>query len=231
MISAQSTVLPRYLGQHGVNYHEDVCAVPARLYDAVARLRAEKFQPYVKPVDRVLEYGVGLGYNLSALRCAEKVGFDVGEHLAAPLRERGMPFSTSTAMYPDGYFDAVICHHVIEHVSDPWRVLGEIRRLVRRGGTLVLNVPYEKERRYRTYHSDDRNGHLYSWNVQTLGALVCAAGWSVESLKLPLFGYDRFAAVVADRLGLGDRAYRLIRRGLLILRPGYEIQAVLKNTA
>lgn len=227
----EHAVLPRYLGQYGKDYHEEVCAVPESLYGAVSRLRAQKFHPHLSASDRVLEYGVGLGYNLAALCCTEKVGFDVGEHLRESLAARGIAFSTSTEQYADGSFDAVLCHHVLEHVPQPWQVLTEIHRLVKAGGKLLLYVPYEKERRYRGFRLDDKHGHLYSWNVQTLGALVTATGWSVGSLTLPLFGYDRFAAVVAERLGLGERAYRAIRRSLLAMRPGYEIQAVLKKPA
>lgn len=226
-----SPALPRYLGQHGLSYHEEVSAVPERFYGAVSRLRAQKFQRHLTVAHSVLEYGAGLGYNLAALRCHERVAFDVGEHLHDAFRAQGIPFVTDTSAYADGHFDTVICHHVLEHVPEPWGALKEMRRLTRRGGKLLLNVPYEKERRYRLYDMRDRNGHLFSWNVQTLGALLQASGWDIETLHIRPFGYDRFAAVAADRLRLGERGYRFIRAILLRLRPRYEIQAVLqKNT-
>lgn len=224
-------VLPRYLGQHGTDYHEDVCAVPARMFAAVARLRAEKFQRHIGPRDRVLEYGAGLGYNLAALSCAEKHAYDVGPHLAEPFMRLGIPFSLTTEAFNNAAFDVVICHHVLEHVPEPWVTLKELWRLVRPGGTLVLNVPYEKEASYERYDPKDRHGHLYSWNPQTLGALLAAAGWSLQSLETPLFGYDRFAAVVADRYGGSERLYRKVRALLLLLRPRYEIKAVLRKPA
>lgn len=42
----------------------------------VYRLRAEKFQRWVKDTDTVFEYGVGAGWNLARLRCGRRVGFD-----------------------------------------------------------------------------------------------------------------------------------------------------------
>jgi SAM-dependent methyltransferase len=44
--------------------------------------------------------------------------------------------------YPDGSFDVVIANHVLEHVADDARVLSEIRRVLRPGGTAVLQTPY-----------------------------------------------------------------------------------------
>lgn len=224
-------VLPRYLGQHGTDYHEEVCAVPERMFAAVSRLRAEKFKGHIGPRDTVLEYGAGLGYNLAALSCAQRYAYDVGPHLKERFLRLGIPFVTETKCFTDGAFDAVICHHVLEHAPDPWAVLRELRRLVRPGGTLILNVPYERERSYGRYDPSDKHGHLYSWNPQSFGALLSSAGWLLQSLNTPLFGYDRFAAVMADRCGGSERFYRALRRLLLVLRPRYEIAAILRKPA
>jgi len=44
-----------------------------------------------------------------------------------------------------GHVDAVLCTQVLEHVSDPVAVLGEIGRALRPGGTLWLSVPLLNE--------------------------------------------------------------------------------------
>jgi 2-polyprenyl-3-methyl-5-hydroxy-6-metoxy-1,4-benzoquinol methylase len=38
-------------------------------------------------------------------------------------------------------FDVVVCAEVIEHVRDPWQLVGTIRTLLRPGGTLLLTTP------------------------------------------------------------------------------------------
>jgi SAM-dependent methyltransferase len=42
---------------------------------------------------------------------------------------------------PDASFDVVLCTMVLEHVTDPRRVLAEARRALRPNGRIVLTVP------------------------------------------------------------------------------------------
>ena len=67
----------RYMAERGRQYHESKRAIPAAAYPWVARLRARKIAPYVKATDAALEYGVGSGWNLAALKCEYKAGFDL----------------------------------------------------------------------------------------------------------------------------------------------------------
>lgn len=43
--------------------------------------------------------------------------------------------------YDDEHFDAVICNHVLEHVPDDARAMSELCRVLKKGGTAVLQVP------------------------------------------------------------------------------------------
>ncbi len=45
------------------------------------------------------------------------------------------------ARFRDGTYDFVIANHVLEHVANPIRVVGEIFRITRVGGRVVLTVP------------------------------------------------------------------------------------------
>lgn len=42
--------------------------------------------------------------------------------------------------FPDGYFDVVFCSNVLDHTTDPPRVVKEIDRVIRAAGYLVLTV-------------------------------------------------------------------------------------------
>jgi SAM-dependent methyltransferase len=43
--------------------------------------------------------------------------------------------------FADASFDAVICSSVLEYVADAARVLGELARVLRRGGRLIVSIP------------------------------------------------------------------------------------------
>ena len=95
--------------------------------------------------ERFLDAGCGTGLNLRHLPMSS-VGLDLNARNINVVRLRypqyksvvgdieGMPFGT-------GEFDGVLCTEVLEHVPNPGLALGEIRRVLRRGGVLVGTVP------------------------------------------------------------------------------------------
>lgn len=43
--------------------------------------------------------------------------------------------------FDDDYFDYVLCNHVLEHIPDHRRALSELFRVLKKGGTAILQVP------------------------------------------------------------------------------------------
>ena len=222
----EEKIQQRYQGRAGQLYHDTKRSIPDGAYGWVARLRAEKIRPYVVEDDTVFEFGVGTGWNLAELKCRRRIGFDLSEHLEPILHSHGIEFVRDTAAIADAAVGLVICHHVLEHTPSPPQVLNEIKRVLRPQGRLLLFVPYERERQYHSYNPGEPNHHLYSWNVQTLGNLVEDMGFKVMTAGIQKFGYDRFAAVWGNRLGLGEWGFRLIRTSLHMLRPAFEVYIV-----
>ncbi len=215
-----------YVGEAGRAYHEGKRALPEVAVPWVVRARADLFQPFLQPDHSVLEWGCGFGWNLAGLRCARRTGYDVAVQLESVVRAAGIEFVADPTHLPKDAFDVVICHHALEHVPDPLAVLETLRRVLKAGGTLLLAVPFEKERRYRRFDPQEPNHHLFSWNVQTLGNLLGVAGWDLRSLGLRAYGYDRRAALLAVRFRLGERGFRGLRAALRILFPLREVAAV-----
>lgn len=222
----ENSAARHYQGAAGLAYHQGKRGIPAAAFPWVARLRAEKFAPHVRPTDTVVEFGVGAGWNLAELKCARRLGFDVSDLLDAGLRDRGIEFVRDSTALADAGADVVICHHMLEHALNPAASLTEIRRVLKPGGKLLLHVPFEKERRYRRHDPAEPNHHLFSWNAQTLGNLVTECGFKLESAGIGQFGYDRAASAWAVKLKLGQSGFRGLRSLAHLLIPAAEVRVV-----
>jgi SAM-dependent methyltransferase len=226
MTLSEDKTKKRYQGSEGRHYHKSKRSIPDQAFPWVARLRAEKISPYIEKQETVFEYGVGFGWNLTQLNCRRRLGYDAAEFLEPIVRQHGIEFVADPTTLPGGSMDVVISHHVLEHALHPAEMLCAIRRLLHPGGKLLLFVPYEKERRFRTFERDEPNHHLYCWNVQTLGNLVSEMDFQVREAKLGRFGQERFAAVWAARLSLGEIGFRFLRFAANRLKNELEVRVV-----
>jgi ubiquinone/menaquinone biosynthesis C-methylase UbiE len=53
---------------------------------------------------------------------------------------------------PDGEFDVILCTEMLEHHPEPIRVIHELSRLLRRGGTLLITAPLGSGIHQEPYH-------------------------------------------------------------------------------
>lgn len=69
------------------------------------------------------------------------------EHITADLHSPtvSIRFDVTDIPYPDGYFDVILCNHVLEHVEDDAAAMHELRRVCRPGGWAILQVPINPE--------------------------------------------------------------------------------------
>ena len=189
-------------------------------------LRAEKFQSHVRAEDVVCELGVGSGWNLGRLRCARRLGVDTSEFLAERVTGLGIEFFRDIAAVPDAMADVAICHHTLEHLLEPVAAIKQLARILKPQGRLILHVPWERERRYSHYLTQEPNHHLYTWNAQNLGNLVAVLGLKINQLEVRRYGYDRFASSLAARTRTGEFGFRFIRSCLIGLKPLWEVELV-----
>lgn len=109
----------------------------------------------VGPGDKVLDAGCGNGeYTLWASQRGAKVwAFDYSAEMVADAQERVSGHGCSVERievasvlkipYPDGYFDAVFCLAVLDHLceGDREQAMRELTRVLKKGGSLYLDVP------------------------------------------------------------------------------------------
>lgn len=77
---------------------------------------------------------------------------------------RPLPFS-------DACCDAVTLFQVLEHVSTPWQLLAECRRLLRPGGNIVITVPF-------MWHVHEAPHDYYRYTRYGLAYLLRQAGFT-----------------------------------------------------
>jgi SAM-dependent methyltransferase len=82
-----------------------------------------------------------LGPRLSALPQIEYVGGDLN-----PSKPGNRRVDVTNIDFPDDYFDAILCYHVLEHVPEDRLAMRELLRVLRPGGWGILQVPVEGAR-------------------------------------------------------------------------------------
>ncbi len=133
--------------------------------------------------------------------CAIYIGADIvakpedGEIISLDLDNERLPFD-------DHSFGYVFALEVLEHLTEPYRVLREIRRVLGPGGACILSVPnpyHFKEVVWNVLHVPDRQGHLHSWTKQAMTALLVRAGFAIVEVRgtylhPPIPGWPRICA-------------------------------------
>jgi SAM-dependent methyltransferase len=214
----------------GQAYHEAVNGgLDERGYALVAQRRAAKMQPFIQKNDAVLEYGVGTGWNLARLQAHSRKGFDVATAMQTQVEAQGIEFVSKLNAADQAKYDVVICSHVLEHLTHPADALTEILGLLKPNGKALIYVPYDVEKKFWQYRTDDPNHHLYGWNAQTLANLCVLQGFTIEKAGLQKFGYERFVAQLVCRWRLPDAFYTFLLKFALFLKPAHEVFVLVRK--
>jgi SAM-dependent methyltransferase len=115
----------------------------------------------------------------------------------ADLHQTGVTHVMDITAIPadDASFDVVIAHHVLEHIDDDHKAMGEIYRIIKPGGFALLSVPvngtrsetYENpaitdpKERFFHFGGDD---HKRVYGLDFADKLE-GAGFSVETFRMP----------------------------------------------
>ena len=151
------------------------------IHDAVVEL--------VAPGSRVLDVGCGLGIlcrKIAARRSGTRVvGVDFSAYAIERNRDRdrGLPIEyvrldvRSELPTLEGAFDAVTMCEILEHLTEPERVVADALALLRPGGLFVLTCPHDQE-------IDDPE-HLRLWGHDEVFHLLAPYGERISFVHFP----------------------------------------------
>ncbi len=149
------------------------------------------------PAARVLEIATGPGYVAMgfAAVCREVVGVDLTDAMLALARQtaadRGLTnihFEAGNAAaltFEDGTFDVVVCRYAFHHFEQPERVLAEMVRVCRPGGTVAVEDAIVSEHPERAaYQNRFENlcdpSHTHALPLSALVNTFASCGLEVE---------------------------------------------------
>jgi phosphatidylethanolamine/phosphatidyl-N-methylethanolamine N-methyltransferase len=141
----------------------------------------------IPPGARVLEVGVGTGLSLSTYpEHCEMTGVDIStdmlERAETKIADQGwrhitlMEMDAQRLSFPDNCFDYVTSFHVVSVVPEPQKMMSEMVRVCRPGGTIVVINHFRSER------------PLLARLVDRLDPITCKLGWSTTLRLSDLIG-------------------------------------------
>ena len=159
----------------------------------------------VKPGSRVLEIGAGPGsitrHLVNTLGCST-VALEVEPTALEKLQQvgcrvYGLDLNQSgwaeTLIREEGKFDVVIAADVLEHVYDPWTVLGLMKLLLNDTGSVILSLPHaghasvvaclvDEDVDYQKWGLLDRT-HIRFFGVKNIENLYRSQGLEIEAAE------------------------------------------------
>lgn len=157
----------------------------------------------------LLEVGVGTGLTLGGYPPTSSiVGIDISDHMLKIARERATQLTdhnihlaamNAEAMdFPDGCFDCVALPYVLSVTPHPERLVAEIRRVCRKGGTILILNHFSGSRFWWFLERAVRSlaNRIGFRSDFCFDEQILKYDWEVQSVrKVNLFGLSRLVVI------------------------------------
>jgi SAM-dependent methyltransferase len=144
-------------------------------YVAAYRERETPYRALLEPGARVLEIGPHFGAFLQvATEWGWKpAGVDIGKDTAQFVQDHGYTTyngAIEACSFPDASFEAVFIWNCFEQIPEPGRTLAEAKRVLKRGGVLVIRTPNAQfYRACELFMRKSDPGEMSNWVIRALG--------------------------------------------------------------
>ncbi len=182
------------IGNNFISEHDGINETAHIDYSGKRMLRlqkeAEGYLQY-KTEGHIIDIGCGAGGFLKAAKDTGwnyPEGIEVAEAIAEYAR-RFFPVHTKPvedACLQENHFDVARLNNVIEHLSDPKRVVSEIFRILRPGGLFTLSTPNIDSvsvrmcgKEWQYFGGDD---HIYLFSPETLSRMLAETGFRITGI-------------------------------------------------
>ena len=168
----------------------------------------------------ILDFGCTNGVFVKSLQNAGYVkgfGYDIAEDLVAEGRKMGLDLFTgdlgNLAKEREGFFEMVISYNVFEHLASPQSVLSQIQKLVKKGGYLVISVPYINSLQVKIIGKKsaiiDPPFHIHYFTPRSITKLLNDHGFNVLKTSTPF--WSRLTDVYLGLKGYNERFAMILR--------------------
>lgn len=165
----------------------------------------------------ILDVGCGAGFFLRALDSKKWERFGVETSAGASTAAEAVIGSGSVftgtlteSSWEDSQFDVVTFWSALEHTNDPRMNLREARRIMKTGGTLVVQVPNAASYQARLFKGDwfalDAPRHRYHFTLPVLDRLLSETGFDVYRATSFSKAHNSHALRQSLKVKLGTRA-------------------------
>ncbi|OGY09559.1 MAG: hypothetical protein A2782_03375 [Candidatus Blackburnbacteria bacterium RIFCSPHIGHO2_01_FULL_43_15b] len=192
------------------NYHRDEVYLQNQdLFRNIFRVVFKKVLKYKKR-GSILEVGSSMGLLLDIFRNAGWVvqGIEPSEKSSLYAKKIGIPTigETFEESKISGKYDVIILNHVLEHLTDPARVLKKAHRLLNNDGIIVVNVPNAGSLAARIYGDSWEyvltKEHLWQFTPNSLNGVLSDSGFKMLEWNAVsgVWEYDNPAAEIWQSL-------------------------------
>jgi|TARA_B100002003_G_scaffold170875_1_gene158850 SAM-dependent methyltransferase len=153
-----------------------------------------------KKPGKILDVGCGLGYLLSGVSDKwSRFGVEVSSFAAKYAKEWGEIFvgELKDANFKQGYFDLIVLYHVIEHIDNPEDIIGQIYKILKDSGTLILGTPDFDSACARRFGNNYRllhdKTHISLFSNDSMHRFLRDHNFHIDNVENPYFDTKFFA--------------------------------------